>query len=80
MRFAEILRQLADTLDQQNSNNSPFTHQPVVTPAEMPVDQPCDVEPSTDVEVNPIALKIELVEPSTEPDELAALKKSAGIM
>jgi hypothetical protein len=80
MRFEEILRALADTIEQQNSNNSPFTHQPVVTPSDVAVDQPCDVEQSTDVGVEPVALKIELIEPSTETDELAILKKSAGIM
>jgi len=80
MRFAEILRQVADTLDQQNSNSSPFTHQPVVTPSQVPVDQPCDTEPSNEPEVEPMVLNIELVEPQSEPDEIIALKKSAGIM
>ena len=80
MRFEEILRALADTIEQQNHNSSPFTHQPVVTPNEMPVDQPCDAEQSPELEVEPAVLKIELVEPTAEPDEIIALKKSAGIM
>ena len=80
MRFEEILRALADTIEQHGQNSSPFTHQPVVTPSEVPVDQPCDTEPSTKAEVEPMVLNIELVEPQSEPDEIIALKKSAGIM
>jgi hypothetical protein len=75
MRFAEILRQVADALDQQNQNTSPFTY----TGNEVPVDQPCNAEQSTDLDSTPIALKIDLVEPTDVSDEIIALKKSAGI-
>lgn len=94
MNIAEILRRLADTIDQQaNPATSQFSPTAAGTPVETPKNQ--DAGADDEIMVPPLQLKVELLkravgvdniydsarsdEVSGNEDELAAIKRIAGV-
>lgn len=84
MKAAEILRSLADMIDQ--NSDSEQTSSVELTPVEVPNDEHCD----SAVMITPLQAKLELLKKSTgvdnvydtndtETDDLDQIKKCAGI-